>query len=131
MKCKHRTSAFIPIAVRTSLPSHLALHNKCAQPRRLPRSTRPEAIFEPSHSAEQAAATVNDCLTSATEGRVDALLEHVPDEVLDRCIALQKSARYVESGEHALAAVVKKMIIDRMLLSVQEMDPWHTKHPQF
>lgn len=99
MKCKYGTSAFIPTVVRTSLPSHLVVHSKCAQPRRLPRLTRAEAVFEPSQSAEQAAATVNDCLTLATEGHVDALLEHVPDEVLDRCIALQKSARYVESSE--------------------------------
>ena len=62
---------------------------------------------------------------------MDALLEHVPDEVLDRCIALQKSARYVKGGESALAFVAKKMIMDRMVLSVQKMDTWHTKYPQF
>lgn len=108
MKCKYGTSAFLPIAVRTSLPSHLAVFSKSAQPRRLRRFTRAEAVFEPSQSAEQAAATVNDCLTLATEGHVDALLEHVPDEVLDRCIALQKSARYVKIGESALLSWLRK-----------------------
>ena len=108
MKCKHGAPAFFPTAVRTFLPSHLAICSRRAQPRRLSRLTRAEAVFEPDQSAEQAAATVNDCLTLAREGHVDALLEHVPDEVLDRCIALQKSARYVGSGDRALALVVKK-----------------------
>ena len=36
---------------------------------------------------------MSDCLTLAADGHADALLEHVPDGVLDRCIAQRKSAR--------------------------------------
>lgn len=131
MKCKHGTPALLPTAVRTVSPAHLAICNKRAQLRRLPCLTRAEAVFEPSRSAEHAAATVNDCLTLAAEGHVDALLEHVPDGVLDRCIALQKSARCVGSGERPLAFVMKRVIMDLVVLSLQKMDTWHTKLPQF
>lgn len=42
---------------------------------------------------------MSDCLTLAADGNPDALLEHVPDGVLDRCIAQRKSAR---CGTHTL-----------------------------
>ena len=52
-----------------------------------------DAPPESGQPAEEAAATVSDCLRLATEGQIDALLEHVPDDVLDRCIAMRQSAR--------------------------------------
>ncbi|KAL3163070.1 hypothetical protein ABBQ32_009492 [Trebouxia sp. C0010 RCD-2024] len=85
MQCKHGTSARLLPDVRNSRRQPAA----CRRARHVP----PLRCLAPDQSAEQAAATVNDCLRLATEGDVDALLEHVPDEVLDRCIALQKSAR--------------------------------------
>ena len=54
--------------------------------------------------AKHAAATVTDCLRLAHEGQIDALLEHMPDDVLDRCIALRKSARYARFGAISLTA---------------------------
>lgn len=104
MKCKQGIRASLLADTPTSLSSQFAFrHNtRRAQPCRLRRVSRADAAFESTQSADQAAATVKDCLTLATEGQVDALLEHVPDEVLDRCIALQKSARYTETGWSAL-----------------------------
>lgn len=105
MNCKQGIRASLLANKPTSLSSQFASRYKtrCAQPRELRRVCRADAAFESTQSADQAAATVKDCLTLATEGQVDALLEHVPDEVLDRCIALQKSARFVETGWSALA----------------------------
>ena len=102
MKCTQGTPASLPAAIRSYQPSHLeACHRRRRpQPHELSRFARADAACDASESAERAAATVNDCLRSAAEGRVDALLEHVPDEVLDRCIALQKSVRYVETAMH-------------------------------
>ncbi len=69
-------------------------HRVCTQKQRTSRpAVRSDASLESGQPAEQAAATVSDCLRLATEGQADALLEHVPDDVLDRCIAMRKSAR--------------------------------------
>lgn len=61
-------------------------------------TARLEAVHDSGHPAEAAAATVSSCLKLANEGQVDALLEHMPDDVLDRCIALRKSARIRTPG---------------------------------
>ena len=52
-----------------------------------------ESQFGSVQLSQEAASTVTDCLTAAADGQADALLEHVPDGVLDRCIARRKSAR--------------------------------------
>lgn len=76
-------------------------HRVCTHKQRRSRpAVRSDATLESGQPAEQAAATVSDCLRLATEGQADALLEHVPDDVLDRCIAMQKSARIRTPGIH-------------------------------
>ncbi|DBA85141.1 TPA: hypothetical protein ACH3X2_005861 [Trebouxia sp. C0005] len=89
--------------------AHFGLHLRCNtrvldhrvcthKQRRSWPVVRSDATLESGQPAEQAAATVSDCLRLATEGQADALLEHVPDDVLDRCIAMRKSARIRTPG---------------------------------
>lgn len=76
--------------IRLGVDPHVLLRR---QPNWRRRPTRSDASHESSQPVDEAAATVSNCLRLATEGQVDALLEHVPDDVLDRCIAMRKSAR--------------------------------------
>lgn len=104
MKCKHGR-------ITTTQPNHLHLRWQirpigcftCHPAHRRKRcslrcTARSEAPLESGQPAEEAAATVNDCLRLATEGQIDALLEHVPDDVVDRCIEQRKSARIRTPG---------------------------------
>lgn len=94
MLCNKRASVNCPPLGGSSPLSQLSKGaSKLAGKQGCRCSAIPESSPRSVRLSQDAALTVSSCLSAATDGHADALLQHLPDGVLDHCIARRKSAR--------------------------------------